>query len=141
MPECQPVPKQNLYAQRRNAHIVADQDPRVYEDSWNNQLTKMKRRMLILLTHLQACICCVISLHRSGARNFCLGGASCSTNKFIKITSTYIYIYIYTHIHTFCYYIYTYIYTLFYLISYTYTHTQQKKKKKKRLSIFNQNYV
>ena len=126
MPECQQVPKQNLYAQRRNAHIVADQDPRVYEDSWNNQLTKMKRRMLILLTHLYACICCVISLHRNGARNFCLGGASCSTNKFIKITSTYIYIY--THIHTFCYYIYTYIYTLFYLISYTYTHTQPQKK-------------
>ena len=55
------------------------------------------------------------------ARNFCLGGggASCSTNIFIKTTPQY------TYTHAFL------LYTLFYLISYiyiyTHTHTPNKK--------------
>ena len=54
--ECWQVPKQNLYAQHRKAHIAADQDPRVYKESWNTWLTTMKRKMLILLTHTFVCL-------------------------------------------------------------------------------------
>ena len=52
---------------------------------------------------------------KDGARNFCLGGPSCSTNIFIKITPT--------HIYTF-------------LFDKLYIYTPKKEKEKKKNLVF-----
>ena len=59
----------------------------------------------------------VIDGDRGGARNFCLGGPSYSSNIFIKITP-------HTHIHTLFYYIHTFLFDKLYI----YTHQTTTKR-------------
>ena len=69
-----------------------------------------------------------VKVGRGGAKNFCLGAPSCSTNIFIKIIPhiyihRYIYIYIYTHTHVFLLYIHTFLFDKLYI----YIHPIKKK--------------
>ena len=69
-----------------------------------------------------------VKVGRGGAKNFCLGAPSCSTNIFIKIIPhiyihRYIYIYIYTHTHVFLLYIQTFLFDKLYI----YIHPIKKK--------------
>ena len=67
-----------------------------------------------------------VKVGRGGAKNFCLGAPSCSTNIFIKIIPhIYIhrYIYIYTHTHVFLLYIHTFLFDKLYI----YIHPTKKK--------------
>ena len=72
-----------------------------------------------------------VKVGRGGAKNFCLGAPSCSTNIFIKIIPhiyihRYIYIYIYTHTHTHTFFL-LYIHTFLFDKLYIYIHPIKKK--------------